>query len=123
MTNCKYCNAELTHVTGRKQKSFCNVNCRNKYFYAQNKKLIQVAKSMVNNLNEQSTGTTQDLTKPPDTSNYSVNTATTRDDVLNQIKAIRDEKCPKERDKTYGRKIWEKEQQERIAELQKLLTP
>lgn len=45
MKNCLQCNAELTHVEGRKQKSFCNVNCRNKYFYAQRKILVELGKS------------------------------------------------------------------------------
>lgn len=45
MTNCKHCEKELTHVPGRKEKSFCNVNCRNKYFYAERKKLVESAKA------------------------------------------------------------------------------
>lgn len=44
MDNCKHCGKELTHVEGRKKKAFCNVNCRNKYFYASRKKLIELAK-------------------------------------------------------------------------------
>lgn len=45
MENCLQCNKPLQHVLGRKQKSFCNVNCRNKYFYAQRKKTIADAKA------------------------------------------------------------------------------
>lgn len=37
MTNCLQCNKELTHVEGRKQKSFCNSFCRNQYFYSKRK--------------------------------------------------------------------------------------
>jgi hypothetical protein len=41
------CSKKLAHVTGRKQKSFCNANCRNKYFYAQRKKEIESAKALL----------------------------------------------------------------------------
>jgi hypothetical protein len=60
MTNCLQCNAELTHVEGRKQKSFCNVNCRNKYFYAQRKKTVEEAIEITNGKEVKVT----DLTKP-----------------------------------------------------------
>jgi hypothetical protein len=43
MTNCKHCDKPLTHVEGRKQKSFCDVNCRNKWFYAKRQKMIKAA--------------------------------------------------------------------------------
>lgn len=43
MENCLFCKEKLTHVPGRKQKSFCDVNCRNKHFYAERKKLITAA--------------------------------------------------------------------------------
>lgn len=45
MEKCLQCSKELKHVPGRKQKSFCNVNCRNKYFYAKRKQEIQMAKA------------------------------------------------------------------------------
>jgi len=45
MENCKHCSKPLKHVPGRKQKSFCNPNCRNKYFYAERKKIIEAAKA------------------------------------------------------------------------------
>lgn len=32
MDKCKFCSKELIHIEGRKKKSFCNDNCRNKYF-------------------------------------------------------------------------------------------
>lgn len=37
MKNCLHCEKELTHVEGRKQKSFCNSFCRNQYFYSKRK--------------------------------------------------------------------------------------
>jgi hypothetical protein len=45
MDHCKHCGKELTHVEGRKKKAFCNVNCRNKYFYAGRKRMIEQAKA------------------------------------------------------------------------------
>lgn len=50
MKNCLQCEKELTHIEGRKQKSFCNVNCRNKYFYAQRSLLIKNAKAAIGSL-------------------------------------------------------------------------
>lgn len=47
MENCLQCNKPLQHVLGRKQKSFCDVNCRNKYFYAQRKKQLEKAKALL----------------------------------------------------------------------------
>jgi len=49
MDKCKHCGKELTHVEGRKKKAFCDVNCRNKFFYAKNKKLVQDAKKTLSN--------------------------------------------------------------------------
>lgn len=46
MEKCLQCSKELKHVPGRKQKSFCDVNCRNKYFYAQRKKQLKEAKKI-----------------------------------------------------------------------------
>lgn len=50
MEKCLHCRAKLTHVPGRKQKSFCNVNCRNKYFYAQRRSLVEATKQAVADL-------------------------------------------------------------------------
>lgn len=47
MEKCLQCSEPLRHVPGRKEKSFCNVNCRNKYFYAQRKKVIADAKALL----------------------------------------------------------------------------
>lgn len=44
MEKCLQCSKELKHVPGRKQKSFCDVNCRNKYFYAKRKREVELAK-------------------------------------------------------------------------------
>lgn len=45
MEKCLQCSKELKHVPGRKQKSFCDVNCRNKYFYAKRKQEVELAKA------------------------------------------------------------------------------
>lgn len=47
MEKCLQCFESLVHVPGRKQKSFCDVNCRNKYFYAQRKKQLEEAKALL----------------------------------------------------------------------------
>lgn len=47
MEKCLQCSKELKHVPGRKQKSFCDVNCRNKYFYAKRKQEIALAKAIL----------------------------------------------------------------------------
>jgi endogenous inhibitor of DNA gyrase (YacG/DUF329 family) len=44
-----------------------------------------------------------------------------RDEIKSQIAAIQSEKIPKERDTIYGRKIWQKEQDKKIAELKNKL--
>ena len=46
MTNCKQCDKPLIHVEGRKQKSFCNPDCRNKYFYERNKAILKSVKEV-----------------------------------------------------------------------------
>lgn len=43
----------------------------------------------------------------------------TKSEIHNQITAIKAEKIPKERDTSLGRKIWHKEQSNRISQLQK----
>lgn len=47
MEKCLHCNKALQHVSGRKQKSFCDVNCRNKYFYAKRRKAVEDAKILL----------------------------------------------------------------------------
>lgn len=42
MKNCLFCNSELTHVPGRKEKSFCNSKCRNSYFYQKSQEAKKV---------------------------------------------------------------------------------
>jgi RPA family protein len=46
MEVCKSCGKKLIHVEGRKEKSFCNVNCRNKWFYKKNRELINKARAI-----------------------------------------------------------------------------
>jgi len=91
----------LTHVEGRKKKSFCNVNCRNKYFYAKNKRLVEQAKQIV----------PKPVVAPPPT----------QDELLAKIKAVKDERIPPNRDTVLGRKAWGMEQQNRIKELESKL--
>ena len=98
MDNCLHCGELLTHVEGRKQKSFCNVNCRNKYFYAKNKRLVEQAKQIV----------PKPITAP----------LPTQDEILAKIKAVKDEKIPANRDTILGRKVWAQEQQTRVKELE-----
>lgn len=47
MENCLFCQKKLEHIPGRKQKSFCDVNCRNKHFYKKRSDLIAKAKEFV----------------------------------------------------------------------------
>jgi len=66
MDNCllESCGKKLTHVEGRKEKSFCDANCRNKYFYAKNK----AGKKVVEKPEEdESTATENQNTAPPTT--------------------------------------------------------
>jgi hypothetical protein len=101
MDKCLHCGNDLTHVEGRKKKSFCNVNCRNKYFYAKNKKLVEQARQIVPK-------PVAPIPPPPN-------------EILAKIKAVRDEKIPPTRDTALGRKAWGIEQQKRIKELEQLL--
>lgn len=111
------CGKKLTHVEGRKQKSFCDVNCRNKYFYSKRKKLIETALSVGCETNAQNiTPPTKELKpaveeKPNDVT-----------DIQKQIASIRAEKVPKERDTIIGRKSWSIEQEKRIKELKEKIT-
>jgi len=45
MKNCLQCGEKLTHIIGRKEKSFCDVNCRNKHFYAKRKQILELYKT------------------------------------------------------------------------------
>lgn len=49
------------------------------------------------------------------------NNPETRNSILNQIIALKAEKCPKERDTPMGRKVWDIERNKKIADLQKQL--
>lgn len=76
----------------------------------------------------------KDLTKPTNEikpveqpkTNYSINTGAEKSEIdraaiMAQIKAIEDEKIPKERDTLLGRGSWRIDQQKRINELKKQL--
>lgn len=109
MDNCLHCSGPLIHVPGRKKKSFCNANCRNKYFYAERKKQIEAAKAILVQLPSdylklnkvsaiKSDGTViKDVTKPTNVikpheqpkTNYTIDT---RPKTLDQLKAL----CPAE---------------------------
>jgi len=138
MEKCLQCNKALQHVPGRKQKSFCDVNCRNKYFYAQKKKQIEDAKAILASLPPdypvpnkvavlaKDGGIKQILPKPgkePKTepiSNFEKAISdTAKEAILKQIAAIRAEKVPKDRDTVFGRKSWALDQKKRIEELEK----
>ena len=109
MKKCQYCKAEFEPKNPKGK--FCSDKCR---VYASRK--LSKDNSMINDLNQQSNGTTQDLTKQPPTTNYSIDTT-----IKEKIAAIKAEKIPKERDTIFGRKIWQNEQNAKIAELMKSL--
>jgi hypothetical protein len=118
MTNCLQCNKPLTHVEGRKQKSFCDVNCRNKYFYAQRKELVEKAKVMVGEETEIA-GYAIDETKNKVVS-FSSNgiTPATKEQINPEIekmeqefKTLGDTPLAKQRKKFLTKKIYELKQQ------------
>lgn len=162
MEKCLQCSKQLKHVPGRKQKSFCDVNCRNKYFYAQRKKAIADAKALLVSLppdyvtfTKVGVLTKEGEVKPifpaprekpkkavsdelmalvdyaeapgPETFDRPPVPKNTPDEysmletgrVAEQIKTIRAERIPKDRDTVLGRKAWAIEQQKRITELEK----
>lgn len=136
MENCLQCFKELIHVPGRKQKSFCNVNCRNKYFYAKRKQEVALAKATLSlppligngskaaialhNAENEDQFTTTHLI--PKSQLEALNTPKKEAvDIQNRIDAIRAEKIPKERDTSMGRKAWQLDQHKRIQELQQKL--
>lgn len=124
MTNCKHCNVELTHIEGRKQKYFCNVNCRNKYFYSERSKLIKNAKAAIRGLpDEMKEGITHVgiLSSKGEIINKEEIRIPINDEIQSQINAIKSEKIPDYRNTAIGRKIWQNEQNAKVAELQKLL--
>lgn len=121
MDNCKHCGTDLIHVPGRKKKDFCNVNCRNKWFYAERKRLLAEAlKSMVQlppdyvNVKKVGILTKDGEVKPLVLPKPKIN----NEAILSQIAAIKAEKVPKERDTLNGRKSWQIDQNKRIIELQ-----
>ena len=149
MEKCLHCSKELKHVPGRKQKSFCNVNCRNKYFYAKRKREVEVAKTalLATTRNPQNGFLENVLAVNPITPIQAValHNAENKDqftqahilskkqadevfgpnrglpDIQKQIDEIKAEKIPKERDTPMGRKAWEMDKQKRIQELKNQL--
>lgn len=131
MEKCLHCSAPLKHIPGRKQKSFCNANCRNKYFYAQRKKQIEDARAILVSLPADYVDikkigviTKDGEVKPvfPKPENVClVSPAPDNDEILKQILAIKAEKIPKERDTPFGKKAWEFDQKKRIKELENQL--
>lgn len=147
MEKCLQCSKELIHVPGRKQKSFCDVNCRNKYFYAKRKQEIALAKAALSLppliINGPEFSTPYPLTGPK--ASVALHNAENKDqftqtahmtkkqfealnepiekneDIQRKIDEIRKEKIPKERDTPIGRKSWQIDQQKRIQELKNQL--
>lgn len=72
MENCLHCSKELIHVPGRRKKSFCDVNCRNKYFYSKRKKEIEAARALL-------------VPLPSDYVMFKKVSAVTKDGVIQQI--------------------------------------
>lgn len=107
MENCKQCGEPLTHVEGRKEKSFCNTNCRNKYFYARNKKII--ADAMINGNGKQ-----EDETETAVPSN---------DEKQKRISELEKELKSPPKNPQIGIKNWIKVRQNEISDLQKQLNP
>lgn len=153
MKDCLHCSKPLVHVPGRKEKSFCDVNCRNKYFYAQRKKQIETAKSMLADLPSDyimpkkigvltKDGEVKPLTLPKPNKKPKIQPPAVSDEVVSpagpeacdrpeideeairaQIKAINAEKCPEHRNTSIGKKSWEMEQKKRIEALKQQLMP
>lgn len=132
MEKCLQCSKQLKHVPGRKQKSFCDVNCRNKYFYAQRKKQITDAKAFLVPLPpdyfEVNKAATLAKEVAPDELDRLSNLIKESPDAASvleharigdRIRAIKSEKIPESRDTVLGRKAWAIEQQKRITELEK----
>lgn len=114
MKNCLFCQKELTHFEGRKQKSFCNVNCRNKYFYKKRSDLIKQAingNGKHEEKEEEKEVVTETITIPDN------------EIIQKQIQSIRNEKIPDYRNTPIGKKVWESDQKKKISELQKQLNP
>jgi hypothetical protein len=130
MENCLHCAKPLTHVPGRKEKSFCDTNCRNKFFYAKNKRLVEAAKGNMaaeldKSINLRKKAKDEPYIAPPIPPAIPEEVFPIRQihngEIMKQIEAIKAEKIPKERDTSNGRKSWSFDQQKRIQELQNKL--
>lgn len=69
---CKFCKKELTQTPGKKKKEFCGETCRSNYWYGLNKKGRSASKTVVQDLNKQSEGKTQSLSKNSPKTNYTI---------------------------------------------------
>jgi hypothetical protein len=112
---CLNCGEQVTQTAKKRAKQFCNSTCRSNYWQKQCRKKN---KPEIASKPKKSTQSTQKDVKPPESPK---NDKFDLDAVLKEIQAIRDEKIPKERDTSIGRKSWAFEQNRRIAELQKLI--
>jgi hypothetical protein len=139
MKDCLQCSKPLVHVPGRKEKSFCDVNCRNKYFYAQRKKQILDAKAILVSFPADSGGAKPLTFAKPNKKPREIATVDPMEEVhlaaecsydspridegaiREQIKIIKAEKCPAYRNTSIGKKSWEIEQKKRIKELENKL--
>lgn len=110
--DCPVCKKEFNEKTGRRPKKFCSDACKVKFWNGQ-KKQRQARLSILEPthlyvpLNEHITITYKDIPN--------------NDAIQKLIDEIKKEKIPDARNTLYGRKVWQKEQDQKIAELQKQL--
>ena len=85
--------------------------------------LTPKAKKEIKNIKIADFGKPTNILKPREQpeANFSVNTQSGKESILEQISAIRAEKIPKERDTVIGRKAWQMEQNNRIENLKNQL--
>ena len=113
---CLNCGSDLVHTPGRRPKKYCSGNCRQTHWQELHKndkkidpkeiqaKIAEVKKSLEG--------------KPV----FKGAVSPENDQLEAQIKEIKGEKIPKERDTIMGRKAWKLEQDKRIKELQSKIT-
>ena len=126
---CLNCGKEVSQVKGKRDRLYCDQNCKSVYFrktkpkekkYVQKETFERILNENVELKRKLSEVKVTDLTKPTievkpievKKTNYSVNT-----ELLSKIKEVELEKIPKERDTQFGRKVWQADQNKRIAAL------
>ncbi len=119
---CKKCGTELTQTEGRRAKEFCNSNCRSTFWQKNKKKIndlseVSSVKHIPASKREICAAVAEQVHEEKSEPQLDI------EEIKNQIKAIREEKIPKERDTILGRKVWSAEQEKKISDLQKLLNP